>query len=311
MINIITEELDITSDLIIEWILSLGFNVERKNVEYYSDFVLEINNSYVNGLFENVFHRRGKLNTLPYNLNTFPYKNEIKIDDNLILKAYEAIAKKKGNYVGEFNDEEQHNKILDLYYAREVGFDIPDTLVTNNKTKLLEFITKNNGEIITKSIKNPLFIKNENYSAYGRETLLIGFNECEFLEEHFNLGFFQSNIAKIFEVRVFVYKDNLFSMAIFANGNSNDEVDFRIATEENPKRYVPFSLPEIVKIKIKKFFKIKNINTGSVDLMVNSDNIFYFLENNTQGQFHWVSFYCNYNIEKHIAIDLIQHEKTI
>lgn len=95
MIKIITEEFDITSDLIIEWILSLGFEVERKNVESYSDFALEIDNQRINGLFENVFHRRGKLNTLPTNLDNFQYKNEIKSDDNLVLKAFEKIAKKK------------------------------------------------------------------------------------------------------------------------------------------------------------------------------------------------------------------------
>ncbi|SDM08450.1 ATP-grasp domain-containing protein [Chryseobacterium taihuense] len=311
MIKIITEEFDITSDLIIEWILSLGFEVERKNVESYSDFALEIDNQRINGLFENVFHRRGKLNTLPTNLDNFQYKNEIKSDDNLVLKAFEKIAKKKGNYVGEFNDEEQHNKILDLYLAREVGFDIPDTLITNTKSKLIDFINKNKGEIVTKSIKNPFLIENKNFLAYGRETLLIGLNDITLLEEHFNLGFFQKNIAKIFEVRVFVYKNSLFSMAIFPYSNSNNEVDLRVATDENPKRYVPFALPKIVKKKVKKFLKIKNINTGSIDLMVDSNNIFFFLENNSQGQFHWVSLHCNYNIEKHIALDLIKHEKHL
>ncbi|WP_027379206.1 ATP-grasp domain-containing protein [Chryseobacterium daeguense] len=215
MIKIITEELDITSDLIIEWIISLSHKVERKNVEDFQDFILEINNSSIMGLLENTFHRRAKINTIPSSLYNFPYRNEIKTDDNLILKAYEKISKAKGNYIGEFNDEEQHNKILDLYYAKEAGFDIPDTL------------------------------------------------------------------------------------------------DFRIATAESPKRYTPFCLPEIIEKRIQLFFKIKNINTGSIDLMVDSKNIFYFLENNSQGQFHWVSFYCNYNIEKHIALDLIQNEKTI
>ncbi|MEA1850078.1 hypothetical protein U9K52_14250 [Chryseobacterium sp. MHB01] len=181
MIKIITEELDITSDLIIEWILSLDYEAERKNVETFHDFTFEINNLSTSGVFENAFHRRAKLNILPTNLNTFNYKDELKTDDNLILKAYEKIAKNTGNYVGEFNDEEQHNKVLDLYYAKEVGLNIPDTLITNKKSNLLDFIYKNGGKVITKRIKNPLLVKEKNYTVYGRETLLIESKEIDFL----------------------------------------------------------------------------------------------------------------------------------
>lgn len=311
MIQLITEELDITSDKIIEWILFLGYNVERNNVETYSDFTFEINDKSIEGLSDNTFHRRAKLNTFPDELNFFPYKNEIRLDDNLILKAWEKISKNEGKYIGEFTDEEQHNKILDLYFARKTGFNIPDTLVTNNKTKLIEFISRNGGKIITKSIKNPIQIEDDYFVAIGRETMLLELNELDTLNDNFNLCLFQKFIDKIFEVRVFVYGNKMFSMAIFSDYKGSEQIDFRIATSEMPKRYIPFSLPLTIQKKIKKFFKIKSINTGSIDLIVDTNNTFYFLENNCQGQFDWVSVYCNYNIEKYIALDLIQNEKSI
>lgn len=253
--KIITEELDIISDLIIEWILSLGYEVERRNVETFHDFTFEINNLSINGVFENAFHRRAKLNILPTNLNTFNYKDELKNDNNLILKAHEKIAKNIGNYVGEFNDEEQHNKVLDLYYAIQAGFNIPDTLITNTKSKLLDFVSKNGGKVITKSIKNPLLVKEKNYTVYGRETLLIESKEIDFLNEYFNAGLFQRFIEKVYELRVFVYKDRLYSMAIFPH--DINEIDFRITTDDRPKDMFLSICLSLLKRKLKHFLELK------------------------------------------------------
>ena len=41
--------------------------------------------------------------------------------------------------------------------------------------------------------------------------------------------------------------------------------------------------------------------TGSIDLLLDTENNYYFLEINPVGQFGMVSIPCNYNIEKKIA----------
>ena len=141
--------------------------------------------------------------------------------------------------------------------------------------------------------------------------MLLELNELDTLNDNFNLCLFQKFIDKIFEVRVLYMKIKCFLWQYFQIIREVNKIDFRIATSEMPKRYIPFSLPLTIQKKIKKFFKIKSINTGSIDLIVDANNTFYFLENNCQGQFDWVSVYCNYNIEKYIAFDLIQNEKSI
>lgn len=44
-----------------------------------------------------------------------------------------------------------------------------------------------------------------------------------------------------------------------------------------------------------------NLNCGSIDILVDNNLNYFFLEVNPVGQFGMVSFPCNYNLENHIA----------
>ena len=44
-----------------------------------------------------------------------------------------------------------------------------------------------------------------------------------------------------------------------------------------------------------------NLNCGSLDLVLDNNGIYYYLEVNPVGQFGMVSFPCNYYLEKKIA----------
>jgi D-alanine-D-alanine ligase-like ATP-grasp enzyme len=56
-------------------------------------------------------------------------------------------------------------------------------------------------------------------------------------------------------------------------------------------------------------FKILGYSTCSVDMIVDTDFNYHFLELNPVGQFVALSEFCNFNIEKYIAIKLIGYEK--
>ena len=94
-------------------------------------------------------------------------------------------------------------------------------------------------------------------------------------------------------------------MAIFSQNNVNTQVDYRNYDHEKPNRCVPYNLPNTIKRKIFKFMKYKKIDTGSIDIIFSTNNKYFFLENNPQGQFDWLTKNCNYNIEKEIAEILI------
>jgi glutathione synthase/RimK-type ligase-like ATP-grasp enzyme len=66
----------------------------------------------------------------------------------------------------------------------------------------------------------------------------------------------------------------------------------------------PINLPNEVLEKLKHFTKKNNFTTGSIDMMF-SNNEYYFLEINPNGQFGFVSNIYNISIEKIIIDSLL------
>ena len=56
--------------------------------------------------------------------------------------------------------------------------------------------------------------------------------------------------------------------------------------------------------------KALKLESGSIDIIVDEQDDYYFLEVNPVGQFHFVSHICNYYIEKEIAQSLAIWKKT-
>jgi hypothetical protein len=52
-----------------------------------------------------------------------------------------------------------------------------------------------------------------------------------------------------------------------------------------------------------------NLNTGSIDMAVNTENEYVFFEVNPIGQYGMTSVPCNYNLDKKIAEYLINTDK--
>jgi hypothetical protein len=193
------------------------------------------------------------------------------------------------------------NKIRMLEIAKRSGLEIPKTLLTKNKTDLRGFL-RDTSSVITKSLDLNLFFFDSN-----RDTLVHGlttaitYEDLEKIPEEFPLTVFQENIKKLIELRVFFIGEENFASAIFSQSSKNTEQDYRNYNNEKPNRIVPFKLPDDVNQLINKFKKYTRIKTGSIDLILTTENKYYFLEINPQGQFFGVSEACNYYLEKKIA----------
>jgi glutathione synthase/RimK-type ligase-like ATP-grasp enzyme len=121
----------------------------------------------------------------------------------------------------------------------------------------------------------------------------------------------QEYIKPFCEIRVFVIKDKVFSMAIFCElKKQGTNTDWRHSNTLGINRYVPFKLPHNIKVMVLKLMNKMKLNTGSIDLILTERNEYYFLEINPTGQFHFLSSLCNYNIEKEIA-EILFNESSI
>jgi pyruvate carboxylase len=99
-------------------------------------------------------------------------------------------------------------------------------------------------------------------------------------------------------------KKKFYTMAIFSQLDRQTSTDFRKYNKQKPNRNVPYLLPKNIKNKIIKLMENCNLNTGSIDMIVDKDDNYIFLEINPVGQFGMVSIPCNYFLEREIALEL-------
>lgn len=196
------------------------------------------------------------------------------------------------------------NKIDVLFNAKKIGLLVPETIITSSKEDLIKFYKKNNS-VITKPIFEvaPMIYKNTPTTMY---TTTLEMADIDNFPTQFYPSLFQKRIEKSFEIRVFIYKNKLFSMAIFSQNDDQTKADFRNYNIEKPNRNVPFKLPKLIQDKLFRLMKKVKLNTGSIDMILTNDNEFVFLEINPVGQFGMVSLGGNYFLEKMIAKDLIK-----
>jgi len=198
------------------------------------------------------------------------------------------------------------SKSLQLKKAKEYGLDIPNTIITNNKESLSDFFTKNNKNIITKNLSDPLTFqrKNEHFATY---TSTVSFEDIELQSDEFFPSIFQENVPKSIELRVFYLLGNFYSYAIFSSMNEQTSVDFRVYDYKKPNRRMKYELPSEIKMKINNLMKDLDLHTGSID-MIKSNERYIFLEVNPQGMFGGLEDY-GLNIEEDIANYLIQNDE--
>lgn len=246
------------------------------------------------GQLDRIFSEKGEANYVFGNL-----KSEIaKILEYVYVRTQE-LEKSIGSH---FNSD--LNKLVVLRYASELGIAIPETLVTNDLQYTERFVEESGDSVITKAISDGIYhFAQEN--AYYSYTEKIDKTELKQLNRDWFHSLFQSQIVKDIEIRSFFFDNQFYSMAIFSQRNAQTEVDFRKYDAVKPNRTVPYQLPVQMEDRLRKLFQKLQLNTGSVDLILDKSGEYFFLEINPVGQFGMVSYPCNYQLEKKVAKHLM------
>jgi len=336
MILIISHNfIDEPSNDIIDWLRYLKHNnFTRINGENYymnSNYSISVNDGIVwskkgytiAGDINTVFYRRWNQNHEKISLyENFIERNFSKKDVLLVQDFLSHIGSEYNNSINAlfsvFGYGDQYwlpniqitrngiNKTDALKIAQKNGIKIPDTLITTLKKDVIKFKDKHKN-IITKPIKDVSFIAYNNIEL-KMYTKTVSDGDIENMPETFFPCLYQNQIDKAFELRVFFIEDSYYSMAIFSQEDDKTKVDFRNYNLKKPNRNIPFSLPKNIESKLKKTMNELGLNTGSIDLIIDNENNYIFLEVNSVGQLGMVSEGGNYNLEKEIAQKLIQND---
>ena len=192
------------------------------------------------------------------------------------------------------------NKLSVLNDAELCGLSIPETILSNCKKSVFEFIKSINGKVIVKAISDTITFERQGkvYTSYANE---IGLDDLEEMELKEFPVLCQRKIEKEFEIRTFYLESEFYSMAIFSQMDESASTDFRASQSKKKVRKVPFQLSGQIENKLQKLMTKIGLNTGSIDLIRSSDGQTYFLEVNPAGQIGMTSKPCNYYLEKKIA----------
>lgn len=325
MILIFSEESDVTTNLICDWLHIynkpfLRINKNEKIIfhSFYStnlnktlDFSF-LNKRYSINNFDRIWFRRGGFNFLLNDylkLEKLSFGNEfIKInqfvEDEIIdfMYYYHQIILDKDLTIGNVN-KNKLNKLEILNIAQKQGLNVPDFLVTTEKNEVETFFFQCDKQVISKAIKENICFFTETESIFHINKK-VSIEDIRQSGDIFQITLFQKYYEKEFEVRVFYFNNDFYSMAIFSQLDLQTKEDYRNYNKDKPTRCLPFNLPLNIQNKLKKMFFEIGLNTGSIDLIYTVEGEFIFLEINPVGQFGIISRISNFQIERKIAMTL-------
>lgn len=307
MILILSEESDLSTTQVQAWLNFYNEKYTRINdndiVNFRfigDDFIIKSNNDVWYSKIKSYWYRRGQFKINGFIDNQFLGIDNLRINE--MNKIFEFISFKL-NLKKNINtlDKSDVNKLVVNYYANQVGLNTPNDLLYNNKEDILEL---NDSNYITKVISGSSIQEIDDYFIFNYTKKL---NVEKIGTTNFFPSLVQNYIEKKYELRIFYLNGEFYSMAIFSQKDDQTIIDFRNYNKTKPNRTVPFKIPDCQAIKLDLLMKKLEINCGSIDMIVTSDNEYFFLEVNPVGQFGMVSYPCNYNLEKKIA-QYLAHE---
>lgn len=315
MILIFSELNDVSTDKIIRWLGLWKIPFVRFNAEEALDSIkLQFDGAesqiYINEIslsdFTFAWYRRGdfgyKLSSKDLELFRKQLQNEWEVLRDFLFDAV------SDRVLGCFQQFARHNKLIHLRMAQKSGLRIPRTWVVNEKKELDQILRLN--DCVVKPIAQQFSVRVRDKVYHSNGAVRVSSSDLVPLSQKIFPSLVQEEIEKEFEVRSFFLRGRFFSMAIFVRNSKGDIVDYRNAELRNLNRYIPFQLPGDIEAKLKDFMDVAGLDTGSIDLIYSKQEEFVFLEVNPNGQFDWLSYYCNYNLEKEIAKLLCNEGRT-
>lgn len=175
--------------------------------------------------------------------------------------------------------------------AARVGFRVPPTLLTNDRSSAQAFQRRNGDRIIMKSVsagKVRTAGDGENI-PFNVMTMRVAPEDLESAtpdEVAYCPHFFQREILKSYELRVVVVGDRVMAFRIDSQKHELSELDWRKGMEIAGFTAVPLDDRTIALIR--GFMRATGLFTGSLDLIVDRDQQVWFLECNQDGAWGWL-----------------------
>jgi MvdD family ATP-grasp ribosomal peptide maturase len=199
------------------------------------------------------------------------------------------------------------NKQLQLEVARELGIDIPRTLITNDPQAVQAFAESCPDGIITKMMSSFAI-----YDEKGQEKVV--FTNPVSPEDLKHLDglclcpmTFQEQLLKTLELRVTIVGDRVFAAAIDSQSCEQSQYDWRRNGLELIDSWKFYQLPQELEKRLLQLMHWFGLHYGAIDMILTPDGRYVFLEVNPVGEFFWLEHCPGLPISGAIADLLLNH----
>lgn len=200
------------------------------------------------------------------------------------------------------------HKIFQLNTARQIGFQIPETIVTNCPEQALTAFKRFKGEMIAKAVRSGYLESREQpYAIYTSQVLNEHLEHLSKLSE--SPVVFQKLIHKKSDIRVTVVGSKIFASEILSQTDPYAKLDWR--KTENPNLpHKKIQLPSKLQSLIFKYMNLLGLSYGAIDFIRTKSDHFIFLEINPNGQWLWIENILNHPIADAISDWLLGNGKN-
>ncbi|GAB1858473.1 ATP-grasp ribosomal peptide maturase [Flavobacteriaceae bacterium MHTCC 0001] len=204
----------------------------------------------------------------------------------------------EGNWLNDPNyDDYASRKVYQLRVARNIGFLIPATIITNSKHALDNYRA-------TQMTKNIIFKPFHGNEQHWRETRILSTEDEQQIENlKFSPVIFQDYIEATVDLRITVVDGKIFPAEIHSQ-TSKYKVDFRMDMKNVTVK--AHKLPKEIRLKILELMKRLNLVYGAIDMRLTPNGDYVFLEINPAGQWLFIESETKQPIAKAIADYLLK-----
>lgn len=198
------------------------------------------------------------------------------------------------------------NKLKQIAMAVQHGFEVPATLVSNDADAVAAFAE---GDTIVKPLRNGLIAGSAGHSVVFTSRLGDGIRATDGPSISLVPFIVQREIAKACDVRVTVVGERVFSAAIHSQDNVESRTDWRRG-DVLGLSHVIHRLPALMEARVRRLVTALGLRFGAIDLILDRDGTYWFLEINPNGQWAWVETLTGLPIAAAIVDELKRIAKT-
>lgn len=177
------------------------------------------------------------------------------------------------------------DKPRQLRLASEVGFSVPETIITNELGSLQHLFA--GGDVIAKPMKQSLIEDDIGLSRVIYTTSISSIGEIDPHDLRVVPVIFQRRIDKRIDLRVTVVESNVFAVAINSQKLEVTQTDWRHSSVTDLEHDV-FEIPEQIGEKCIEIVHRLNLRFGAIDMALDRFGTYWFLECNPNGQWAWI-----------------------